>query len=41
MAGSQNIPIRLHHNAYVTRDQEKTRQFYEDIIGLPLVATWC
>jgi len=41
MAQSQNIPIRLHHNAYVTRDQEKTRQFYEDIIGLPLVATWC
>ena len=41
MAQSQNIPIRLHHNAYVTRDQEKTRQFYEDLIGLPLVATWC
>ena len=35
------LPIRLHHNAYVTRDQEKTRKFYEDIIGLPLVATWC
>jgi catechol 2,3-dioxygenase-like lactoylglutathione lyase family enzyme len=32
---------RLHHNAYVTKDQEKTRQFYEDLIGLPLVATWC
>ncbi len=32
---------RLHHNAYVTRDQEATRHFYEDIIGLPLVATWC
>src|SRR5882757_4562956 len=41
MAESNNIPIRLHHNAYVTRDQEKTRQFYEDVIGLPLVATWC
>jgi len=31
---------RLHHNAWVTRDQEATRRFYEDIIGLPLVATW-
>src|SRR5580698_10572010 len=41
MAQSQQLPIRLHHNAYVTRDQEKTRQFYEDVIGMPLVATWC
>jgi catechol 2,3-dioxygenase-like lactoylglutathione lyase family enzyme len=41
MAQSQNLPLRLHHNAYVTRDQEKTRQFYEDVIGMPLVATWC
>ena len=40
MAQSPKLPIRLHHNAYVTRDQEKTRHFYEDIIGLPLVATW-
>jgi len=31
---------RLHHNAFVTRDQEATRRFYEDLIGLPLVATW-
>jgi glyoxylase I family protein len=35
------LPIRLHHNAYVTRDQEATRRFYEEVIGLPLVATWC
>src|SRR5260370_41913053 len=35
------LPSRLHHTAYVTRDQEKTRQFYEDLIGLPLMATWC
>ena len=41
MAQSPKLPIRLHHNAYVTRDQEKTRQFYEDVIGMPLVATWC
>jgi glyoxylase I family protein len=31
---------RLHHNAWVTHDQEATRRFYEDLIGLPLVATW-
>ena len=31
---------RLHHNAWVTTDQEATRRFYEDLIGLPLVATW-
>lgn len=35
-----SLPTRLHHNAYVTRDQEATRAFYEDIIGLPLIATW-
>lgn len=34
------LPSRLHHNAYVTKDQEATRAFYEDIIGLPLIATW-
>jgi len=33
-------PQRLHHAAWVTRDQEATRHFYEDILGLPLVATW-
>lgn len=33
-------PTRLHHNAYVTTDMEATRHFYEDVIGLPLTATW-
>jgi catechol 2,3-dioxygenase-like lactoylglutathione lyase family enzyme len=33
-------PARLHHHAFVTTDQEATRRFYEDIVGLPLVATW-
>jgi catechol 2,3-dioxygenase-like lactoylglutathione lyase family enzyme len=33
-------PTRLHHTAYVSKDLEKTRAFYEDVIGLPLVATW-
>ncbi|MEI9812322.1 MAG: VOC family protein [Acidobacteriota bacterium] len=36
-----SIATRLHHNAYVTRDMEATRHFYEDIIGMPMVATWC
>lgn len=34
-------PNRLHHTAYVTKDLEATRAFYEDVIGLPLVATYC
>jgi catechol 2,3-dioxygenase-like lactoylglutathione lyase family enzyme len=33
-------PARLHHHAFVTTDQEATRKFYEDVVGLPLVATW-
>ena len=31
---------RLHHNAYVAKNLEETRAFYEEVIGLPLVATW-
>jgi len=34
------LPSRLHHTAYVTKDLEATRAFYEDVIGLPLSATW-
>ena len=41
MTNSNGLPTRLHHNAYVTRDMEATRHFYEDLIGMPLVATWC
>jgi glyoxylase I family protein len=41
MAKSAELPTRLHHTAYVSRDLEKTRKFYEDVIGLPLLATWC
>jgi glyoxylase I family protein len=40
-AAPSKLPSRLHHTAYVTRDLEATRKFYEEIIGLPLVATWC
>jgi glyoxylase I family protein len=35
------LPSRLHHTAYVSKDLEKTRAFYEELIGLPLAATWC
>jgi glyoxylase I family protein len=35
------VPSRLHHTAYVVKDLEATRHFYEDILGIPLVATWC
>lgn len=37
----QRLPLRLHHHAFVVRDQEANRRFFEDVIGLPLVATWC
>lgn len=41
MGTSASLPTRLHHTAYVAKDLEATRHFYEDVIGLPLVATWC
>jgi catechol 2,3-dioxygenase-like lactoylglutathione lyase family enzyme len=36
-----NLPLRLHHYAWVTKDHEANRKFFEDILGMPLVATWC
>ena len=41
MAEARLLPSRLHHTAYVSKNLEATRQFYEDVIGLPLIATWC
>ena len=35
------LPMRLHHNAFVVRDHEVNRRFFEDVLGIPLVATWC
>ena len=35
------LPSRLHHTAYVTKDLEATRAFYEDVLGFPLMATYC
>ena len=41
MNAHNKLPSRLHHNAWVVKDLERTRQFYEDLLGLPLTATWC
>ena len=41
MALLSKLPSRLHHNAYVVRDHEVNRRFFEDLLGIPLVATWC
>jgi len=40
-SGAAPIPARLHHNAYVVKDQRATQRFYGNILGLPLLATWC
>ena len=36
-----NLPLRLHHYAWVTQDHEANRKFFEEVLGIPLVATWC
>ena len=40
MQTSDRMPSRLHHTAYVSKDLEATRHFYEDLLGMPLVAAW-
>ncbi len=35
------LPQRLHHQAFCVKDQERNRQFIEDVLGIPLSATWC
>ena len=35
------LPLRLHHNAFVVKDHEVNRRFFEDLLGMPLAATWC
>ncbi|MEU7641807.1 VOC family protein [Streptomyces sp. NPDC039016] len=37
---THTLPLRLHHHAWITDDQEANRRFYEEVIGLPLAATW-
>lgn len=31
---------KLHHHAFLAKDMEATRHFYEDVLGMPLVGTW-
>jgi glyoxylase I family protein len=35
------LPLRLHHQAFAVKDQEATRRFMEEVLGIPLAATWC
>lgn len=37
----KQLPERLHHFAFVVKDHEVNRRFFEDVLGIPLVATWC
>lgn len=41
MSAKIKVDSRLHHNAHVAKDMTAVREFYEDVIGFPLVATWC
>jgi catechol 2,3-dioxygenase-like lactoylglutathione lyase family enzyme len=41
MTAPPNPALRLHHHAYVVKDHEANRRFIEDLLGIPLVATWC
>ncbi|WP_437752311.1 VOC family protein [Sorangium sp. So ce1389] len=34
-------PSRLHHYNFVCQDPERTREFYEGLLGLQLAAFWC
>lgn len=37
----QTIPVqRFHHHAFRTADMEKTRQFWEEVLGCPLIGTF-
>lgn len=40
MHASTTVQSKLHHNAYVCKDLEAIRRFYEELIGFKLVATW-
>jgi catechol-2,3-dioxygenase len=35
-----SLSARLHHAAYVSMDLERTRSFYEDVVGIPLTGFW-
>src|SRR6266403_5070352 len=39
MAAADNSVRHIHHHAHACWDSEETRHFYEDILGMPLIAT--
>jgi catechol 2,3-dioxygenase-like lactoylglutathione lyase family enzyme len=39
MTSSTSAVRHMHHCAYACWDSEETRHFYEDILGMPLIAT--
>lgn len=39
-APRRNPVMQMHHHAVLTRDMQATRDFYEGILGMPLVGTW-
>jgi glyoxylase I family protein len=39
MTAADNPVRHIYHHAYPCWDSEETRQFYEDILGIPLIAT--
>src|ERR1700674_1147086 len=38
MTLADNPVKRMHHHAYACWDSEETRHFYEDLLGMPLIA---
>jgi len=39
MMAVDNLVKKIHHQSYACWDSEETRHFYEDILGMPLIAT--
>ena len=37
----QELPSRLHHSAVIVKDLHASKEFYEDIMELRHMATWC
>ncbi|MGN7934043.1 VOC family protein [Pseudomonas mediterranea] len=37
---AKNRVGQLHHHAFMAKNMEETRHFYEDILQLPLIGTW-
>lgn len=41
LARRKQIKVRqFHHHAYRTADMERTRQFYEDVLGMPMIGVF-